>query len=104
MTTRDPNLPSEIEPALPVEPDPAPRADQLVCENCACRLTPTGQVFRMSARARAWLRSDETIDQLTAERNDANERAEATARELAAARAEIEKLRTPEAKKGFWNR
>lgn len=47
-------------------PPPAARVRELKCEHCDCRLTPTGDVLRMSDTARGHLRSAEKIEKLTA--------------------------------------
>jgi len=99
----DPNLPAP-EPTPAPDPEPAPRADRLRCENCGCQLTPNGDVFRMSRQARDWLQAAEERDELRAQLNEETQQHEATRAELTQTRAEIARLTTPEAKKGFWNR
>lgn len=64
-------FPADPESLLPpvgdehVPPAPA-RSRELRCEHCECRLTPTGDVLRMSDTARGHLKSAETIEKLKA--------------------------------------
>lgn len=99
----DPNLPAPPPDPAPT-PSPPPRPSRLTCENCQCQLTPNGDVFRMSDQARAWLRVDEERDRLRAELDEERQAHDTTRGELASARAELQKLQTPEKRKGFFSR
>lgn len=60
-----PDDPGELLPPDPPTPGPAARvARELRCEHCECRLTPTGDVLRMSDVARGHLKSAEKISKL----------------------------------------
>jgi len=53
---------------LPAVGDPAPtpappRSSKPVCEYCECVLTPSGEVFKMSDRAKQLRRQGETIEE-----------------------------------------
>lgn len=91
---RMPNDPGEILPPDELPPAPA-RSRELKCEHCDCRLTPTGDVLRMSDTARGHLRSAEKIEKLTARVGDLET-------ELREARAKIAELSTVrESKRSF---
>jgi hypothetical protein len=49
----------------PPAPAPRPRAG-LVCEYCECRLTPTGDVLKLSDKAKRWRDTEGAGDKLTA--------------------------------------
>lgn len=66
---------------------PTARASKLTCEHCECVLTPTGDVLKMSDKARGHLKHDEAITK-------AQERIAALETELRDARAKLTELAT----------
>jgi hypothetical protein len=52
----------------PADPPPGPRRPSpqlLTCEFCECRLTPTGDVLKLSDKAKAWRDTEGDREKLT---------------------------------------
>jgi hypothetical protein len=58
---------NELLPPEPPEPPPSSRRSAIVCEFCECKLTASGDILKMSDRAKALRKQEDTIDGLTAD-------------------------------------
>lgn len=99
----DPNLPGN-DPPIVRQLDPPTRTPNLIkCEFCECHLTPSGDCFRMSDRAKAINKQETRIEELTEQLAEVRAAITEAENELAEARSTIAKLTAPETrKKGSW--
>ena len=79
-------IPGEEEPIVPPTP---PGKTKLVCEFCACQLTPVGDVLRMSDTAREFAKQTEQIRNLKAQLDQARADADTFKRERDEANARV---------------
>lgn len=73
----------------PIVPGTTTTGAKLKCEFCACQLTPTGDVFRMSQEARDYAKQGEQIIALKAQLEQARADADTFKRERDEANARL---------------
>lgn len=95
-------LPPAIDPPPPPQDDPPVRGSKLVCEFCGCALAPSGDVLKVSARAREIREQDETIRDLKADLAAAETAADTYRSALERAERERDAALSAAQPKGFW--
>lgn len=90
----DPNLPADPT-EIPPPPPPKPRT-LIQCEYCECSLTPAGDCFRMSERAKAINKQEQRIEELRDQLTQAQAALSTAQNELTEARQQIARLTAPE--------
>ena len=84
----DPLLPGDS--ALPPDPSPAPRRSKIQCEFCECDLVAaSGDVLKMSEKAKAFRGLQESLDDVTTELATAREAVTTVTRERDEARGQL---------------